>query len=140
MVERRCFYRDGQRYSNRYQFRQSREAGTSGLPNCLRIMLQPERSSGFKKFSYFVMLFCFLIFLLFILVLSFLCFIFTQSAVSCNGTDILVILFLCSNHDISILVLACCCSPNITSALRELQLFCTQLKKETAITTTTTIM
>lgn len=63
--------------------------------------------------------------------LVFVLFFFTHVAVSCNGTCMLMILFLCFNHDVPILVPACCCSPNVTSALSKLQFCCTQLKKKT---------
>lgn len=66
VVERRRFGRNGWRFGYRYRFRQSREAETSGVSNCLRIMLQPKRSSGSKNFLCF---FCFLFLLLFLLVL-----------------------------------------------------------------------
>lgn len=132
VVERRRFYRNGRRY----RFQQPGEAETSGVSNCLWIMLQPERSSGSKKDS---ILLCFFFYfnsssfypssVLFCLV--FVLFFFTHVAVSCNGTCMLMILFLCFNHDVPILVPACCCSPNVTSALSKLQFCCTHLKKKT---------
>lgn len=88
-----------------------------------------------KKILFCYAFFSILILLLFILVLF--CFVlslfyfFPHVAVSCNGTCMLMILFLCFNHDVPILVPACCCSPNVTSALSKLQFCCTHLKKKT---------
>lgn len=106
---------------------------------CLELPLDhaPTRALlRFQNFFYFVMFyFSILIFLLFILVLF--CFVlslfyfFPHVAVSCNGTCMLMILFLCFNHDVPILVLARCCSANVTSALSKLQFCCTHLKKKT---------
>jgi len=86
VVERRRFDRNGQRYSNRYQFRQSRETGTSGLPNCLRIMLQPERTSGFKKF---LILSCFFVFFFYFLFLFCLFFVLFLPMLQCRVMELI---------------------------------------------------